>query len=95
MLLDVEIRPTALAELDEAAIFYQRKESGLGDKFFAEFDAFIELIRAQPLMYPIKAFDCRVGRLQKFPYSIYYRIEKNTIMIVSVLHQSRNPEQTF
>jgi plasmid stabilization system protein ParE len=84
--------PDAEAELVEAARFYERKLPGLGGLFRTEFDTAVTRILEAPTRWRIVEMDIRRFLMQRFPYSILYRIEGETVRILVVKHHRRHPD---
>lgn len=82
----------ALAEICEAAEFYDNRVSGLGADFLNEVDAAIERILNFPEAWGPLGEKYRRCHLRRFPYSVIYSIKNDEeILVVSVFHQSREP----
>ena len=88
----VSIRPEAQRDISEAAAWYERREQGIGMRFKNEVRTTSRRIGENALMFP--AIDSRVRRavLRGFPYSVYFIVEANSVIILAVLHQHRHPE---
>lgn len=83
----------AVDEIREAATFYQKRFRGLGADFISEVDAAIERILAYPEAWGKLAENYRHCSLRRFPFSVIYQIiDGQEIVIISVFHQSREPE---
>src|SRR5574340_1244080 len=91
MTLEVVFRPAARAEFDGAALWYEDRRPGLGARFVSEIDHTVNLASKYPDRYPIKHKETRCVRVRRFPYSIYYRIESDHIVILAVFHARRDP----
>jgi plasmid stabilization system protein ParE len=78
-------------ELLDVRDYYDDLVFGLGEKFIIEVDRCLNVIKANPLAYPITKENIRKAVIIKFPYSILYRLEKNSIYILAVMHQKRKP----
>ena len=82
----------ALAEIREAAEFYENRVSGLGADFLDEVDAAIERILSFPEAWGSLGEKYRRCHLRRFPYSVIYSIQNDEeILVISVFHQSREP----
>ena len=83
--------PEADAELEEAMLFYESRLVGLGKSFAAEVERMVSLIRE----FPDAGAKVGIGRrrvvVDRFPYSIVYRRDPDSIVIVAVAHQHRRP----
>jgi len=84
----------SLAERDitEAALWYERQQSGLGEKFLQQVDAAIGRVLENPFAYPIirRRHEMRRVLTRQFPYRIFYSLEGDTVVIHAVLHASRS-----
>lgn len=82
----------ALAEVREAAVYYEERVSGLGADFLDEVEAAVERMLQFPEAWGKLGNEYRRCHLRRFPYSIIYSIQPNQeIVVVSVFHQSREP----
>ncbi len=79
-------------ELLESNNWYRARSSKAHQKFITEFENTIKLIQKNPLQHPIVYDTKRKAILKTFPFSIVYIIHHQTITIISIFHQSRNPE---
>jgi plasmid stabilization system protein ParE len=85
------IRPGAVAEMQEAYRWYEECQPGLGSDFTRCVEACLELIRRHPEIFPAVHRDIRQGLIRRFPYSIYYLPTKDSIIVLSIFHVSREP----
>ncbi len=91
MNLAAVFRPEAEGDVLETRDWYERQQHGLGDAFRDSLDQIVVRIEAMPQMYAVVFRDVRRGKLQRFPYVIYYRVLSDRIEVVAVLHGSRDP----
>lgn len=82
----------AARELLDVRNYYDDLVFGLGKKFVIEIERCFKIIKANPRAYPIIGENIRKAVAIKFPYSILYRVEKNTVYILAVMHQKRKPK---
>ena len=82
----------ALNEMIDAANFYEKKRPGLARRFDAAIETAFQMILANPESGRKYVNDVRKYRLRKFPYSVFYRIMNDTVIIVSVMHTSQRPD---
>ena len=73
MSLPVITRDEAEADIAEAASWYERQSSGLGEDFVRSIDDCFTLISGQPEMFPVVYRQARMGIPRKFPYLVIYR----------------------
>ena len=91
--MSFRFHPEASDEFLSAASWYEDQEVGLGDDFISEIYRAVATIVSDPLRFRVIAGPDRVFRVKRFPYSIFYRYDPLTtsILIFTVLHQSRRP----
>lgn len=93
MTLEVRLRPEAELDLADAAFWYETQQSGLGRQFLGEALAVFSTLAESPQLYPVVHRNARRALLRRFPFGVYYRIETAAIVVVAVMHGSRNPNR--
>lgn len=83
--------PEALAEYSDAALYYSDRVPGLGADFANEIEVAIASIIADPCRSPSLEDDVRRYLIRRFPYGLLYSIEADGILILCVMHLSREP----
>jgi plasmid stabilization system protein ParE len=88
----LEIRPLAIADIAEAAAWYQQRQPGLGERFTREVVAAIDALLPNPLIYRLR--NRRLGARwcfpRGFPYRIVYRFHADVVTVVAVIHAARH-----
>ena len=86
-----EFHPEALNEFEAAAQFYAERQPGLELRFISNVEAAIRRVGETPRAW--RLFDGEVRRclVQVFPYAILYSIEPEHVLIIAVMHCSREP----
>ena len=92
---NIRFTSQAANELEAAAIWYEEQAHGLGFEFIRirAVDVAIATIKRSPMLYQIVLDDIRRCIIKKFPFGVFFSIEENCILIVSVFHSSRNPNK--
>ncbi|WP_368428830.1 type II toxin-antitoxin system RelE/ParE family toxin [Sulfuricaulis sp.] len=93
MTLEVRLRPEAEQDLADAATWYEEQRQGLGHEFLDEVLTMLTSIAETPLMYPDVHRNTRRAVIHRFPFSVYFRLEDATIVVIAVMHGSRNPRR--
>jgi plasmid stabilization system protein ParE len=83
--------PEAHSEFKDAAIYYYKKSPSLASAFYTEVEKAIQKILEKPDLYRFIDEDFRRCMTKRFPYAIIYTIEKDYILILAVMHCSREP----
>jgi hypothetical protein len=73
--------PEAEEEMLEAASYYQSQADGLGNDYLSE----------APDAWPILEHDLRRRLVRRFPFSVFYKIDPEEIVIIAVAHQRKKP----
>nr|WP_197486571.1 type II toxin-antitoxin system RelE/ParE family toxin [Mucilaginibacter sp. L294] len=86
--------PVAKEDIKDAASWYEAKKEKLGKRFTLHVRQIIAVIKENPYLYAIRYNDVRTAVLDVFPFMIHYVIDDigEKIVIVAVLHTSRNPD---
>jgi len=84
--------PPAKDEFTEAISYYNDQSEGLGYEFAAEVKRTLERIIQYPAAWHKLSSRTHRCRTNRFPYGIIYRIREETLLIVAVMHLSRQPE---
>lgn len=88
----IRFHELARRELLEARDYYDDLVYRLGEKFVIEVERCLNIIKTNPLDYPVVKQNVRKAVVIKFPFSILYRLEKDNIYILAVMHQKRKPK---
>jgi toxin ParE1/3/4 len=91
MTLRVVCRRAAKSEFEDAAVWYDEQRNGLGEEFIVEIEEAVSRAAATPERYPIIFGDIRRTVARRFPYSVYFRIRTNSLVVLAVFHGRRNP----
>jgi len=91
MTLKVVFRPAARAEFDGATLWYEDRQPGLGAQFMAEIDRAVDLASKYPDRYPVQHEEIRCVRVRRFPYSVFYFVESEQIVVLAIFHARRDP----
>ena len=92
MSLSVVLRKKARAEFDLAVDWYERREGGLGAEFADRIQAVFDRIAAAPEIHATVHRDIRRALVRQFPYSVYYRIKAERLVVLAVFHNKRDPK---
>jgi toxin ParE1/3/4 len=88
----VRFHRLALAELDEAAAYYEQQETALGKELREEVEQTVERIQQTPGIGPsYMATRFRSRLVQRFPYAVIYLEKDDAIWIAAVAHERRKP----
>jgi plasmid stabilization system protein ParE len=91
--LELRLRPEAELDLSDAALWYEEQRPGLGHQLLDEVLAIFSKLAEAPLQYPIVHRNTRRALIQRFPFGVYYQVESTAIIVVAVMHGSRNPRR--
>jgi toxin ParE1/3/4 len=83
--------PIARRELTRAAIYYDSRKAGLGDRLLEQVGIGLREVADFPNAHPSIDATYRRYLIRVFPYAIVYRIEIDAIWVIAVAHTSRRP----
>jgi plasmid stabilization system protein ParE len=89
--MNLIVTPKAKREMAEIAKWYEMRRHGLGGAFRQDLRvAFQQIVR-----FPLAAIsvDGPIRRmlLQKYPYALFFAVDGNQIIVLSCMHQNRDP----
>ena len=87
------LRKAAFDDIDAAERWYEGKEPGLGARFVDAVERTLVLVGENPRAYPAVETTIRRAVVRKFPYSVFYVIEDDRVVVLAVFHQAMNPER--
>lgn len=86
------IREDAEADIEEAAVWYEQQHEGLGNDFLDEVLLSLTTITDNPYLFAEIHRQTRRAMINRFPFGIYYRIKGELVIVVAVMHGSRDPK---
>jgi plasmid stabilization system protein ParE len=87
--------PKALEEYKESITWYAERSIQASENFIIEIQECIETIRNNPTKFKNKYQNYFEISLNKYPFDIVYIIESDSIIIISIYHQKRNPRKKY
>ena len=88
----IRVLPEAFEDISEAVDWYNERRDGLGDEFEELFYSSVQSIQRNPLIHGTVYRIFRRRILKRFPYSVYYRIHNEEIVVSLIYHLARNPK---
>lgn len=88
---NLTFHPDVAIEVKTSYEWYQNQAGGLGDDFLHELESAYQTIVELPDTWPKFNKHYRRFLLGKFPFSVIYRENNNSIFVVAVMHNSRKP----
>jgi len=90
--MTVELSPAAIADANQAFNWYEDQRDGLGLEFSAELRRMVGMLAEYPELGHVVFGETRQAVLQRFPYSLFYRLLPGAVLVVAVFHASRDPK---
>lgn len=85
------LRQEAERDLAEAYRWYNEKVPGLGSDFLAVVERALESIKENSSRFPVIYRNVRRALMRRFPYGIFFIVEGDVIVVLSVMHTARDP----
>lgn len=92
MTLQLVVSHEAAADISEAVNWLGDISPNLPVRFEVELERVYASIIDYPQMYPLVYKTFRRALLRRFPYSVFYVLDASVVLIVAVIHQSRDEE---
>jgi toxin ParE1/3/4 len=86
-----QFHPEALEEYEDAVAWYAQRELQIAQQFVGSVEEAISRVLTAPSSYPVIEDDIRRCLTHVFPYAILYTIEEDHLLIVAIMHYSREP----
>ncbi len=89
--MHVEFHPAALQEAEDAQSWYAERSVFAASAFIRELSLAIQRVLEAPHRYPTAEGRTRKALLDRFPFTVYYRVTPDVVSIIAVAHQKRRP----
>ena len=88
----VRVLEAATRDLIDGSRFYDRQEDGLGGYFLDSLFSDIDCLQLYAGIHPrhFGAFHRMLSK--RFPFAVYYEVEKDTAVVYAILDCRRNPK---
>ncbi len=83
--------PLARKELNEAIVYYNECQKGLGIQFANEIYKTIQIILRFPQAWSPLSKNTRRCITKRFPYGIIYQALENEVIIIAIMQLNRKP----
>jgi len=83
--------PRVDIDIEAAFRWYENEQTGLGLEFLDELRAAYDRIVDGPFKYSQLRSNTRRALLKRFPYAVYFAVKDEIIVVLAVLHTSRDP----
>jgi plasmid stabilization system protein ParE len=87
----VVLDPRAEDDARQAFLWYAERRAVAAADFQAELTRAVEDLTETALAWPGKELGVRSRVLEKYPYTLFYRVAAEEVLIVAVAHQKRRP----
>lgn len=85
----VQVDSGARADIQRAFVWYETQREGLGERFVEQVRTTIERVALNPEGYSKIVKDARKAEVEKFPYSVWFRV-KDGVLVIACLHGKRD-----
>jgi plasmid stabilization system protein ParE len=87
------LRRVAEQEFGDSIDWYESQREGLGREFRSTIEDYFQQIAAHPEWFTKVRGEVRRAVVRRFPFVIHFLIEPSRIVVLSVFHTSRDPDQ--
>ena len=93
MNLPTRFLPEAREEFGRAVEWYEERGEDLAKDFMLRVREVVRRVAANPKMHALAFRDVRKAVVTRFPYIVLYREVNEELIVVSVFHTSRDPDE--
>jgi len=90
-MLQIKFHPDVSIDIKDSYKWYEEQSIGLGEDFLEEIESSYQAIIDFPNTWIPFSYGFKRYLLSKFPYSVIYKNDEDSIYIVSIMHNSRKP----
>jgi plasmid stabilization system protein ParE len=87
----MRFRRRAKRDVLDAAMWYESRQTNLGQQFVQDIDVAVKRISENPQQFPIYEAPARRVLLSRFPYAVYYQTKP--LVVLRILHLRRHPDK--
>lgn len=87
----LEFHPEVTNDIKGSYLWYEDKLQGLGNRFLKELEDGYTAIQNFPDTWANFQYGFKRYILNKFPFSILYKVAEEKIVILAIMHNSRKP----
>ncbi len=91
MRYSVRYKLAAAAEIANAIAWYSRPEVNQGEAFVQDVERTEAHLSAHPELYQRVEDEIRRAVLRRFPYSLFYVIEQDLVVVLACMHHHQKP----
>ncbi len=90
--MELIYHPLVRRDLREILVWYDERSETAGDRFFADFEKTVDdLLNGKRQGFPLDEHTRKIF-LKRFPYSLTFEINEETLYVFVVKHQKRHPQ---
>jgi len=87
----LRLSDAARQDMVDAALWYAQQRRGLEDNFIREVEDMLFRIASHPEMFPCVHGDLHRALVRRFPYSVIFVNDADSIGVIAIVHTSRDP----
>jgi len=87
----VRYKRAAAAEVENAIVWYAKPEINQTSAFVNDLQLTESHLRTHPELYQRVEGDVRRAVLRRFPYSLFFLIEQDQVVVLAFMHQHQRP----
>jgi plasmid stabilization system protein ParE len=91
MTFAIRLRAEAESDIRDAAVWYESQRLRLGHDFLDAVEVSFARISENQLQFPMLHRGTRRALLWRLPFGVFFRVKGQTIVVLAVMHASRNP----
>ncbi|MBS1937093.1 MAG: type II toxin-antitoxin system RelE/ParE family toxin [Bacteroidetes bacterium] len=94
MSFDLELKAVAIAQAAKEYAYYERKSSGLGERFIAALVEGYGTLKQNPF-FQVRKAPYRYLKLRKFPHRLIYEVQGQSVIVYQLRHTKRKSHRKY
>ncbi len=90
--MKLKILSSAVEDLHDGRIFYEKQNEGLGEYFFNSLFSDIDSLKLYAGIHP-KVYDHHRLLSKRFPYAVYYKLDQDLVVVRRILDLRSDPNK--
>lgn len=82
-------------EVNEASLYYEKLQAGLGIRLIDDWDDALSPILKSPHGYQKHKRHYRYIQLRRFPYTVIYEVHLSLIVVYRLIHVKKHPRKRY
>lgn len=90
MSITIIFKSAAIDDIKQIKYWYRLQKKGLEKDFVKELKLYVNLLKNNKKLFQARYKEIRAIPLKRFPYLVYYILQKDTVFVIAVIAASQD-----